>query len=202
MWDKKIIAISEKDEVAGDFLQHIEKLANAKIDALILRQRELSEFEYLDLAKEVIALCKKKNLTCILHGFDKVALKLDHRFFHCPLGILSKEPRLVKYFHLIGTSIHSEEEYFLAERFKCNYAIAGHIFQSSCKEDIMPRGIGFLEKILKQAKMPIYAIGGIRLENLCFLKDLNIEGVCMRSELMKDRNLKKYVQECKQILNP
>lgn len=200
MWVKKIIAITDRHECEGDFLRQIERLASAKIDALILREKDLSEFEYFDLAKEVLQICRKKKLTCILHSFDRVALKLGCKFFHCPLGILKQEPRLVRYFHLFGTSVHSVEEMQLAQGFKCNYAIAGHIFETPCKEGLAPLGIVGLNAILKVAKMPVYALGGINLDNVAKLKDSDIEGVCMRSSLMKQNNVKAFVAECRTLL--
>lgn len=201
MWVKKIIAITDRHECEGDFLRQIERLASAKIDALILREKDLSEFEYFDLAKEVLQICRKKKLTCILHSFDRVALKLGCKFFHCPLSILKQEPRLVRYFHLFGTSVHSVEEMQLAQGFKCNYAIAGHIFETPCKAGLEGKGLEFLKELLKLAKIPVYAIGGINLSNLALLRNIDIEGVCIRGALMREKNLKNFVQECKQILN-
>ena len=51
MWDKKIIAISDRKCVEIDFLKQVEKLAKSGIDAFVLREKDLSEFEYYDLAK-------------------------------------------------------------------------------------------------------------------------------------------------------
>ncbi|WP_273404193.1 thiamine phosphate synthase [Campylobacter avium] len=201
MWIKKIIAVSDLSLAQEDFLLRLEKLCKAKIDSFIFRAKELSEFEYQDLATEVLKLCKKYEIQCILHNFDRVALKLNHRYFHCPLNILSKEPRLVKYFHLIGTSIHSEEEFYLARQYKCNYVIAGHIFESSSKPNLKPKGLSFLENLLKENSLPIYAIGGINLENISLLKKYDIHGVCMKSALMQNTNVKKYIKKCKELIN-
>ena len=86
MWDKKIIAISDRKCVEIDFLTQVEKLAKSGIDAFVLREKDLSEFEYYDLAKEVLAICAKHKTTCFLHFFDRECLKLGHRYFHMPLG--------------------------------------------------------------------------------------------------------------------
>lgn len=200
MWAKKIIAITDSTQCEEDLLKRIEKLVRAKIDALILREKNLSEALYYDLAKEAIKICAKSQTTCILHTFDKVALKLNHKFFHCPLEILKQESRIVRYFHLIGTSIHSEEELFLAQYFKCNYAIAGHIFETSSKPNLMPKGVGFLEKLSKESKIPLYAIGGLNAGNLALLKESKIEGVCLKSALMQCAKVKSYVAECRKAL--
>ncbi|WP_300703322.1 thiamine phosphate synthase [uncultured Campylobacter sp.] len=201
MWIKKIIAVSDLSFVKEPFLVRVEKLAKAKIDAFIFRAKELSEFEYYDLAKEVLSICEKYKIQCILHNFDKVALKLNHKYFHCPLDILTKEPRIVKYFHILGTSIHSEEEFYLAKYYKCNYVIAGHIFESSSKPDLKPKGLSFLQTLLKENSIPIYAIGGINLENIKLLKDYDINGICMKSALMQSENVKKYIKNCKELIN-
>lgn len=200
MWDKKIIAISDRKCVQNDFLKQIEKLAKARVDAIVLREKDLSAFEYFDLAKEVLAICAKQKVTCFLHFFDKECLKLNHRFFHAPLDLLRKDPKLGKYFHIIGTSVHDKEELLEAMSYGVNYAFVGHIFKSSCKKDLEPKGLLFLKSLLEISKIPLYAIGGINVQNIANFKDLDIAGVCMREILMRKIDLKNYLLECRQNL--
>ncbi|AXP09513.1 thiamine phosphate synthase [Campylobacter hepaticus] len=200
MWDKKIIAISDRKCVQIDFLKYMEKLAKAKIDAIVLREKDLSEFEYYDLAKEVLAICAKHKITCFLHFFDRVCLKLGHRYFHAPLVLLRKEPKLARYFHVLGTSVHSKEELLEAINYKVNYAFVGHIFTSSCKKDLNPKGIDFLKSLLDFSPIPLYAIGGINIRNIEQFKSLNVAGVCMREILIQEKDLKKYLIACKEKL--
>ncbi|ELJ8027022.1 TPA: thiamine phosphate synthase [Campylobacter jejuni] len=200
MWGKKIIAISDRKCVEIDFLKQIEKLAKAKVDAIVLREKDLSEFEYYDLAKEVLSICAKQKVTCFLHFFDRECLKLGHRYFHAPLSLLRKEPKLTKYFHILGTSVHSKEELLEAMSYKVNYAFVGHIFESSCKMGLEPKGIDFLKSLLEFSQIPLYAIGGINAQNIENFKDINVLGVCMREILMKEKDLKKYLLECRQNL--
>ncbi len=200
MWDKKIIAISDRKCVEGDFLNHIEQLTKNKIDALVLREKDLSEFEYYDLAKEVLKICTKSKLPCFLHSFDRECLKLGHRYFHAPLSLLRKEPRLARYFHSLGTSVHSREELLEAMNYKVNHAFIGHIFQSSCKPNLEARGLEFLKQMLDFSKIPLYAIGGIRLENIAEFRSLNVAGLCMREVLMRGKKLQNYINECKKEL--
>ena len=200
MWDKKIITISDKALLGDKFLNQIEKLAKAKVDAIVLREKSLSEFEYYDLAKEVLRICSRENTTCFLHFFYNQALKLGHKHFHAPLEILRKEPKLRRFFHLLGTSIHSKEELLEAMTYKVNYAFVGHIFESSCKANLEPKGTQFLKSLLDFSKIPLYAIGGIRLDNISNFKDLNVAGLCMKEALMKENNPKKYILDCKKAL--
>lgn len=200
MWDKKIVAISDRKCVEGDFLKHIEQLTKANIDALVLREKDLSEFEYYDLAKEVLKICSKAKTTCFLHYFDRECLKLGHRYFHAPLSLLRKEPKLAKFFHILGSSVHSKEELLEAMTYKVNYAFVGHIFESSCKVGLEPRGLTFLKEMLDFSKIPLYAIGGINVQNITEFKDLNVAGVCMRESLMREKELKNYINDCREKL--
>lgn len=200
MWDKKIVAISDRKCVEGDFLKHIEQLTKANIDALVLREKDLSEFEYYDLAKEVLKICSKTKTTCFLHYFDRECLKLGHRYFHAPLSLLRKEPKLAKFFHILGSSVHSKEELLEAMTYKVNYAFVGHIFESSCKVGLEPRGLTFLKEMLDFSKIPLYAIGGINVQNIAEFKDLNVAGVCMRESLMREKELKNYINNCREKL--
>lgn len=201
MWDKQIIAISDKSACKGDFLKRIERLARAKVDALIFREKEMRENDYYDLAKEVLKICKKHKLVCFLHTFDKVALKLGHRYFHCPLKILRAEPRVVRYFHLIGTSVHSSDELLEAMEFGCNYAIFGHIFETLSKPFTPPKGLAELKSICKLSKIPIYAVGGINENNINEFANIGVAGVCMKNALMQNANLKDYVRNCAKKLH-
>lgn len=196
MWDKKIIALSDRKAVKGDFLSFVARLARTKIDLFILREKDLREDEYYDLAKEVLKICKKHKLLCFLHSFDRVALKLNHRYFHCPLDILRTEPRVAKYFHIIGSSIHSLAELEEAEGFGCNYAIFGHVFETLSKPFVRPRGVDELGLICEKSQIPIYAVGGIRAENIALLKGTRLAGICMKSALIENLKLKEYISLC------
>lgn len=201
MWDKKIIAISDRQAVKGDFLDFVARLGRAKVDALILREKDMRENDYYDLAKEVLKICKKHKLVCFLHNFDKVALKLNHRYFHCPLDILRAEPRVVRYFHLIGTSVHSSDELLEAVEFNCHYALFGHIFETLAKPLLPPRGLDMLAQICEQSTIPIYAVGGINKNNVEKLANIDIAGICMKGALIQSAKLKEYVQNCAKKLN-
>ncbi|MCV3397556.1 thiamine phosphate synthase [Campylobacter sp. RKI_CA19_01116] len=200
MWDKKVIAISDSQNIQGDFLNFIEKLSQSSIDALVLREKHLDELEYAKLAKEVLKIFNKTQKICFLHYHYEVCLKLNHQFFHAPLFVLQNYSQSYKKFELLGTSIHSKEELDLAYKLKAGHAFFGHVFKSSCKTDLTPKGIKNLKDLLEVSKIPIYAIGGINTQTIKHLKDLNLAGVCIREALYKSENVKKYILRCKDLL--
>ena len=62
---------------------------------------------------------------------------------------------------------------------------AGHIFETDCKKGLAPRGLGFLKKVLENARIPVYGIGGIHENNYQQVLDAGAAGICMMSEFMK-----------------
>ena len=73
----------------------------------------------------------------------------------------------------------------LAEKLDVEYVIAGHIFKTDCKKDVPPRGINFLKEICNNTDLPVYAIGGINLDNMKLCFEAGADSVCMMSEFAK-----------------
>ena len=85
-----------------------------------------------------------------------------------------------------GVSVHGAEEAKAAIKFGAAYLIAGHIYASSCKQGVPPRGPAFLREICTLSPVPVYAIGGIGLnkEQLDEVLACGAAGACVRSAFM------------------
>ena len=92
-------------------MTRIEKLAAAGPDAVILREKDLSNAEYAGLAVSVSEICQKYNIPCILHGSAGAAAASDGTTVHFPAGKLRSLTREEKNrFSSIGVSCHSAAE--------------------------------------------------------------------------------------------
>ena len=94
--DLKIIAVSNRKLCERPFLEQIERVCQVKPQEIILREKDLSEEEYRILSEEVLSVCKKYEIPCILHKFWKTALELECTSVHLPLPELRKLPEDVK----------------------------------------------------------------------------------------------------------
>ena len=183
---KEIICVTDRKSCEKDFLSQIEKVSKAGITKLILRDKEISKDEYLSLAQKVIPICKENGVELVLHSFYNVAIKLDYNKIHLPFtSFLANYDKLDK-FALKGTSVHNVQDARLAEKFGANYIIAGHIFKTDCKKDLEPRGTTFLKQICEAVtSIPVYAIGGINVDNAKVCFESGAKGVCIMSGFMK-----------------
>ena len=83
-----ILCVTNRKLCRDDFLSRIEEIVECSPSAIILREKDLSEFEYEELAVQVMNICRKYNIRCILHSFVKTAIKLGADKIHLPLSIL------------------------------------------------------------------------------------------------------------------
>ena len=115
------------------YYKNLGKLKNVSSISIVLREKDLNEYDYEILASKVMKICEEYNTECILHTYYHKALKLGCDKIHLPLHILKSNPNIVKKFNTVGVSIHSIEESICAENLGASYITAGHIFDTNCK---------------------------------------------------------------------
>ena len=69
------------------------------------------------------------------------------------------------------------EDALLAESLGCNYIVAGHIFDTDCKKGLPGRGVDFLKDVINSVSIPVFAIGGITVENYPKIKEAGASGI-------------------------
>lgn len=191
-----IICVTNRRLCKGDFLERLEKIAASGPRALILREKDMEEEDYLLLARSVKDLCDKKGCKLILHSFSRVAQELGVSSLHLALGKLRElreEDR--RRFNTLGTSCHSLEEVREAEALGVDYIILGHIFSTWCKQGLEPRGLEFLRLICLSTELPVYAIGGIDENNIGLVRGAGARGACLMSSLMTREDVGAYFKE-------
>lgn len=189
---EKIIAVTNRKLCDGDFLDQIKKITDFGIRAIILREKDLSEAQYEELAVQVLEICQDTDTICILHNFPLVAERLECDHMHLPLPVfhnyiegIRKNDKINRENLYIGTSVHSVEQAKEAMTLGASYMTAGHIFSTQCKPGLAPRGIDFLKNICQTVQVPVFGIGGIHPDNMQQVLDAGAAGVCMMSEMMR-----------------
>lgn len=197
-----LIAVTNRTLIGtnlSEFYKKIEQLAKASPKKIILREKDLTEDEYEEIAKNCKKICDLKNVDFAVNKFISVAKKLNIKNIHFSVNDFSKNINNLTFFNSVGVSVHSPAEALFAEKHNANYVIAGHIFQTDCKKDLPPRGISFLNSVCKETSLPVYAIGGITPNNIAELKSTNIAGVCLMSSLMLSPSPQKIISQISKI---
>lgn len=189
-----LLAVTNRHLSVHPYPEQITRICQTHPKGLILREKDLEAESYLALAAQVLDICHKYDVPCILHTFWKEAIALGCTSIHLPLpllrrlsekGILSS-PEFAS-FTVLGTSVHSVAEAREAEYLDVTYLTAGHIYVTDCKKGLAPRGLHFLQEVCKSVSVPVYGIGGIKFDPVQWqeLQSAGATGGCIMSGMME-----------------
>lgn len=180
-----------------DFLTRIEKIASAKPDRIILREKHLTQENLLSLAQSCKNLCDKYSVAFSVNSNIEVANTINSDI-HLPYQIFIENCKNLSNFRTIGVSVHNIEEAKEAEKLGASYLIAGHIFETDCKKGLPPCGLEYLSEIAKVVKIPVLGIGGITKERVSEVLKVGASGVCVMSHFMTCDNSAVEVKKFKE----
>ncbi len=179
------------------FLPIIEEAAGGGVGTIILREKDLNYTELLELALKVKAITSQVSL--IINGNIQIAreIKADG----VQMGFKDFMEKKADFPGLVGVSVHSLEEAQLAEQKGADYLLASHIFPTDCKKGLAPRGISWLKEVTSRTKVPVVALGGIKLENIKSVFEAQASGAALMSEIMSAPDVTKLITDLKNEIN-
>jgi len=167
------------------FLAQIEKIAASEVKAVVLREKDLSLKDYLNLARNVLELCTSRKVKFIVHGLPQAALELGCPYLHLPWTVFKENYIGSKSTLSFGVSVHNTEEAKLAIAHGASWLFGGHIYATKSKDGLEGRGPEFLAELCKLSSVPVYGIGGINERNISAIVKTGAAGACLMSSLMQ-----------------
>ena len=168
---------------------------------LQLREKNLSEEEFLKEAKEIKALAKEYKVPFIINDNVDVAMKVDADGVH--VGQDDKDAKEVRKIigknKILGVSAQTIKQAIKAEKDGADYIGVGAVFPTGTKKDAENLSIEILKKICQSVTIPVVAIGGITKENILKLKGSNIAGVALVSAIFASKDIKQDCQKLKEL---
>ena len=170
-----------------DLLWVLERALDGGVRAVQLREKDLSGKELFSLAERVSHLCHRYQAQLFINDRVDVALAVN------AAGVQLSESSmpvpaartLLGSQRIIGVSIHSLEGAYKAEREGADFIVFGPVFFTPSKAAYgAPQGLNALRKIVAKISLDVYAIGGIKLENLPETQKVGSRGVALISAIM------------------
>ncbi|SFR91574.1 thiamine phosphate synthase [Anaeromicropila populeti] len=193
--DKKIICVTNRKLCKKDFLFQMKKIIDGNPDRIIVREKDLSGEKLEELVLQIYRLCQGKRTSLYLHSDFETARRLEIMKIQLSFQLFKEKRDLIYPDFQVGVSVHSLEEAKEAESLGAEYVIAGHIFETSCKQNLPPRGLGFLNEICQNVSLPVFAIGGISKDNFTKVIEAGAAGACLMSSLMEADNPKELLNQ-------
>jgi thiamine-phosphate pyrophosphorylase len=170
-----------------DLLWVLESALDGGVKAIQLREKDLSGKQLFILAQRVSELCHRYQAQLFINDRVDVALAVDAAGVHLaetsmPVPIARS---LLGAQRIIGVSTHSLEGACKAEREGADFIVFGPVYFTPSKADYgIPQGLNALRKIVAKISLAVYAIGGIKSENLPETQKVGSRGVAVISAIM------------------
>lgn len=168
-----------------------------------LRHKNGQPNEINTLAEEMKLLCEKYKATFIINDSIKLAKEIDADGVH--LGLKDESVTYAREIlgnqKIIGGTANSLNDVMNRISEGCNYIGLGPFRFTSTKEKLSPiLGYDGIAKIAIECKkmeqnIPIYAIGGITVEDIELLMSSGIYGIALSGEITRSEEKKKLINE-------
>lgn len=184
-------------------LENIQLACKAGCDWIQIRAKNLDFDQYLQLAEQAKTITDCYNAKLIVNDNIEVAIEIQAYGVH--LGKkdldLAEARKLVGDKMIIGGSTNSLEDILEAANKGVDYLGLGPFRYTTTKTDLNPvLGLEGMAKIMNEVqkrniKIPIIAIGGIKVEDIPQLKEIGIHGVAVSGLITSSKDKKQVVDD-------
>ena len=184
-------------------LHNIHKALDNGCHWIQLRFKNQNTLEVFTLAEAVKMLCKEYLATFIINDNVHLVKQLDADGVHLGLSDMKvEEARLILgTTKIIGGTANTFEDVFQRTAEKCDYIGLGPFQFTTTKQNLSPiLGLEGYRLIIQQMKIkniqiPIYAIGGIKLENVEDLMETGIQGIAVSGLITQSKNPSQLIKQ-------
>src|SRR5436853_2231537 len=171
-----------------------EQMIEGGVDLIQLRGKGESLDELVGHAAKLHELMARSSTPLIVNDHAEIASRIPVEGVHVGQDDDSIEVARRKAGRsvLIGKSTHSLEQALAAQREGADYIGFGPIFATPTKPDYTPVGLSYIADVHKEIVLPIFCIGGIKLENLEHVIGAGARRVAIVSGLLKARDIVEY----------
>jgi len=166
--------------VHGDLIDLIYSVKQTNIGRIILREKDMSPNKLLEMALAIRKALEGTTTQLMINGSVEVATKVSADGVHFPFDLFKETSNR---YGLTGVSVHSVEEALYAEKNGADYLIAGHIYLTSCKAGLKPRGVEYLSEICNSVSIPVIGIGGISPRHIPEVINNGAKGIAVMSPI-------------------
>lgn len=200
----KLYAITDQQWSKDQTLaQQVEQAILGGVTMIQLREKNRSFDDCVSIAKEIKTITDKYQVPLIINDSVAVALAIDADGVHIGQDDMPVDAvrQIIGPDKILGVSVHNYEEALHAFQSKADYLGVGAIFETATKKDAKLVDMQTLKEITSNLSIPSVAIGGIKKDNIQMLKDTNIAGVAIVSDIFAAKNIVEQTKELKQEID-
>jgi thiamine-phosphate pyrophosphorylase len=180
-----------------------EAMIQGGVDVIQLRGKQATIEELSALAAELHPITSAASVPLVVNDHPEIAGRVAVEGVHVgqddrPVSLVRKQ---VGRSIWVGKSTHSVEQARAAQDDGADYIGFGPIYATPTKPDYMPIGLDQIQRVHGDVALPIFCIGGIKLDNLPQVLAAGAKRVVIVSGLLKATDIPAYARRCKELLS-
>jgi thiamine-phosphate pyrophosphorylase len=187
--DFKLYLITDRKlfQTQDDLFRGVEDALKAGVKAVQLREKDLPTRDLLDLAREFRELTRHYSASLFINDRLDIALIVEADGVHLgnasiPVNVVRK---VVSDRLLIGCSTHSLKDALEAAEGGADFITFGPVFQTPSKAQYgEPVGLEAMRGASRKVSIPIFGLGGIKINNIREVLDFGASGVALISGIL------------------
>jgi thiamine-phosphate pyrophosphorylase len=188
----------DSSEIAGV----AEQMIDGGVDLIQLRAKARPSEEVATIATALHEITRQRGVPLIINDHPEIARNVQAEGVHLGQDDLPiAEAREIGPGCVIGKSTHSVDQAIWAFYEGADYIGFGPIFATPTKPDYSPVGLEEIRKVHEAVRIPIFCIGGIKLDNLPEVIAAGARRVVIVSGLHLANDIALYARSAKELLN-
>jgi thiamine-phosphate pyrophosphorylase len=195
IFDLSYVDSSEAEEVVGQMI-------DGGVDIIQLRAKTQASTEIAKIAAALHEITARRGVPLVVNDHPEIAREVGAEGVHVGQDDLSiaKVREIVRPECVVGKSTHSVDQAIRAFEEGADYIGFGPIFATPTKPDYQPVGLEDIQKVHDAVRVPIFCIGGLKLENLPQVVAAGARRVVIVSGLLLSHDIASYARSAKNIL--
>jgi thiamine-phosphate pyrophosphorylase len=198
----RLMLITDRLQAKRDLLEIIEESCVAGIDAVQIREKDLSDKELMLLVQRAHKITRNHGVPLIVNNAVDVALAAGADGVHLGGRSLPIDAarRIVGDEMLVGASTHDLEEVRVANQMGADYLVFGPVFDTPSKQGVVSTtGLEPITELKRNTSIPIFALGGVKRANLAQILSAGFDGAAAIGEIMAAEHPGQVVSELRAI---
>lgn len=180
----------------------MEAMIAGGVDLIQLRAKDHAIAEVGEIAANLYRIAAAHGVPFIINDHPEIARTVSAEGVH--LGQddmpIAEARKIAEANCIVGKSTHSVDQAIRAFQEGADYIGFGPIFATPTKPDYPPVGLSEIQKVHDAVRIPIFCIGGIKLQNLLEVIEAGARRVVIVSGLLQAPNPAEYARAAKQML--
>lgn len=190
--DFTLYLIADTESIQKNLIPSVQKAIDGGVKAVQLRGKNLSAREVLRIGEKLRKITDERSVKLFVNDRIDVAMALDVDGVHLGQGSLpvASVRKISGGRFIIGVSAHNLTEAREAEAGGADFVTFGPVFKTPSKLAFGPPvGLRKLANVTREIKIPLFAIGGIKLKDVKRVVENGARGVAVISAILGSRSV-------------